>query len=188
MAAVPAHVRTIRVDAVQAGDRDGRPRLRVHEVREDHRPRGALHWLHHAGDVIHPLEVTLTDSYPDVVIRAVEGRLDTTPYPNVCPDVVPGLQSLVGVSRARGFTRAVHERIGRSRGCTHVAALILAMGPVVRQGTVAACASFGPPDDALSGDPDSAAARPWFVNSCRARRGAGELHARRVTRPVPGER
>jgi len=188
VAAVPAYVRTIRVDAVEAGDRDGRLLLRVHGVLEDHRPRGAPDWLHDAGDVIYPLEGTLSVSYPDFVIRAVEGRLGTTPYPNVCPDAVPGLQSLVGVSRARGFTRAVHERIGRSRGCTHVAALILAMGPVVRQGTVAACASFGPPDDALSGDPDSAAARPWFVNSCRARRGAGELHARRVTRPVPGER
>jgi hypothetical protein len=61
----------------------------------------------------------------------------------------------------------VNERIGRARGCTHVAALILAMGPVVRQG---AGAAFG---FATPGDPRRT---PWFVNSCQAWREGGPLH------------
>lgn len=181
MPVAPAHVRTIRVDATEAGDIEGRPLLRVHGLLEDQRPRGIPDWLHHEGDVIHHMEVTLTVSFPDFIIRAVEGWMDTVPYPAVCPDAVPPLQSLVGVSVARGFTRAVNERIGRERGCTHVAALILAMGPVVRQGAVAAFDSAEPPRDTLAGDPDSdAAARPWFVNSCHAWREGGQLHARWV--------
>ena len=91
----------------------------------------------------------------------------TFPHPGVCPDALPPLQSLVGVAVGRGFTRAVNERIGRERGCTHVAALILAMGPVVRQG---AGAAFG------FATPRRSARDPWFVNSCQAWREGGPLH------------
>lgn len=133
------------------------------------------------------MEVTLHVSLPDFVIRAVEGRMDTVPYPAVCPDAVPPLQSLVGVSVARGFTRAVNERIGRERGCTHVAALILAMGPVVRQGAVAASTSPGSASGG-GGDPDAGADRPWFLNSCHAWRDGGRLHAEWVAHRVPADR
>jgi hypothetical protein len=66
----------------------------------------------------------------------------------------------------RGFTRAVNERIGRERGCTHVAALIQAMGPVVRQGAGAAFGFVKPGSGAM----------PWFINSCQAWREGGPLH------------
>jgi hypothetical protein len=184
-APLPAHIRTIQVDAIDVPDEGGARRLRVKGILEDRRPRGIPATIHHDGEVIHHLELTLVVRFPDHVIVAVEGEMATTPYPAICPDALPSLPSLVGLSVARGFTRAVNERLGRERGCTHLVALIHAMGPVVRQG---AGAAFGfaprdeprpavplerPPEDQRQGP----GAEPWFVNSCQAWRAGGPLHA-----------
>jgi DUF2889 family protein len=166
---LPVHVRTIRIDAakmVLEGETE-RAALRVHGSLEDRRPQGVPDWIQHDGDVIHHMEVTLTVTWPDLVVSAIDGVMRTFPHVGVCPDALPPLQGLVGVTVGRGFTRAVNERIGRERGCTHVAALILAMGPVVRQGAGAAFGFTAP------GDPHGP---PWFVNSCQAWREDGPLH------------
>jgi hypothetical protein len=165
---LPLHVRTIRIEAsdVMAGT-DGQPALRVRGTLEDRRPHGVPDWIQHDGDVIHHMEVTLTVTSPDLVVSAIDGVMRTFPHAGICPDALPPLQTLVGVAVGPGFTRAVNERIGRERGCTHVAALILAMGPVVRQG---AGAAFG-----FSSSRD-ARGTPWFVNSCQAWREGGPLH------------
>jgi hypothetical protein len=164
---LPVHVRTIRIEAVDiAGPADGRM-LRVGGSLEDRRPRGVPEGIQHDGEVIHHMEVVITVSWPDLVITGIEGAMGTFPHPGVCPEALPPLQSLVGVPVGRGFTRAVNERVGREQGCTHVTALILAMGPVVRQG---AGAAFG---FATPGDPRGT---PWFVNSCQAWREDGPLH------------
>jgi hypothetical protein len=164
---LPIHVRTIRIDAATIATDGDAGALRVHGSLEDRRPHGVPDWVQHDGDVIHHMEVTLTVSWPTLAVTAIEGSMRTFPHAGVCPDALPPLQSLVGVAVGPGFTRAVNQRIGRERGCTHVAALILAMGPVVRQG---AGAAFG---FATPGDPRGT---PWFVNSCQAWREGGPLH------------
>ena len=164
---LPVHVRTIRIDAVESAAGSAPVALRVHGSLEDRRPRGVPGWIQHDGDVIHHMEVTLTVGWPDLVVTAIDGAMRSFPHAGICPDALPPLQSLVGIAVGAGFTRAVNERIGRDRGCTHVAALILAMGPVVRQG---AGAAFG---FATPGDPRGT---PWFVNSCQAWREGGPLH------------
>lgn len=175
----PAHVRTIQIAGVDLDELEGERFLRVHGVLEDRRPRGVPDWLAHDGDVIHHMEVTLTVGYPDLVIRAIDGSMATFPHTGICPDALPPLQSLVGVSVTRGFTRAVNERIGRERGCTHIAALILAMGPVVRQAAGAAFGFGSRPRPGASPQvvPQATAqVSPWFINSCQAWREGGVLH------------
>jgi hypothetical protein len=164
---LPVHVRTIRIDAVETDTRPGSAGLRVHGVLEDRRPRGAPDWIQHDGDVIHHMAVTLHVAWPGLAITAVEGAMRTFPHPGICPDALPPLRSLIGVTIGQGFTRAVNERLGRERGCTHVVALILAMGPVVRQ---AAGAAFGFTATADRG------ATPWFIDTCQAWRRDGPLH------------
>ena len=169
---LPAHVRTIQIDAAELDPEDAPARLRVHGVLEDRRPRGVPDWLQHEGDVIHRMEVMLTVRHPDLTITAVETRMSAFPHPGICPDALPAVQSLVGLRVDRGFTRAVNERLGRDKGCTHLTALILAMGPVVRQGAGAAF-GFG-----RGRSPEGARERPWFINSCQAWREGGPLHTR----------
>jgi hypothetical protein len=176
---LPVHVRTITIDAVERAVAGAAACLRVRGVLEDRRPRGAPDGIGHRGDVIHDMEVVLSVSWPDLVIAAIQGTMRTFPYPPLCPDALPSLQSLVGVPVTRGFTRAVHERIGRARGCTHVVALIQAMGPVVRQG---AGSAFG------FVHPDGAADTPWFIDSCQAWRRHGPLHRQWLAREGAGER
>jgi hypothetical protein len=161
----PVHVRTIRVEAVEAGPDE----LLVTGSLVDERPRGGPRWFGvQAPRVIHHMTVALRVHYPDLVITGVEAGMETHPYV-VCPDAIPPLQGLVGLSVAQGFTRAVNERFGRAQGCAHVTALIHAMAPVVRQ---AAGAAFGHADD---GPPPKSDA-PWFLNTCQAWRENGPLH------------
>jgi hypothetical protein len=161
---LPAHVRTIEVEATAGQGPAGARLLRVHGRLVDRHPHGvpAAAGIAHDGDRIHDVEVVLTVGYPDFVVVAVEGRMRTVPYPTICPDALPPLDSLVGLSVTRGFTRALNERLGRERGCTHV---------VVRQGAGAAF-GFGSTEAA---DPGTG---PWFVNSCQAWREDGPLHQR----------
>jgi hypothetical protein len=172
---LPVHVRTIRIDAAEAASHDDVRALRVRGTLEDRRPHGVPDWIQHDGDVIHYMEVTLTVTWPELVLARVEGAMRTFPHAGVCPDALPPLQSLVGVAVGPGFTRAVNQRIGRERGCTHIAALILAMGPVVRQGAGAAF-GFTTPGDSHG--------TPWFVNSCQAWREGGALHQAWAARKI----
>jgi len=160
----PAHVRTIRVEAVE----DGAGGLLVTGTLADERPRGGDKWFGVEGPrVIHQMQLALRLRHPDLVITEVRGGMETHPY-RVCPDAVPPLQQLVGISVAHGFTRAVNERLGRQRGCAHLTALVHAMAPVVKQ---AAGVVFPEPETDAGGDGGL-----WVINTCQAWRENGALH------------
>lgn len=161
----PVHVRTIRVEAVQAGPHE----LEVTGRLLDERPRGRPRWTgDDGGPVIHDMTARLRVRYPDFVITAAEAAMAAHPY-TICPEALPPVGGLVGLSVARGFNRAVHERLGRERGCSHLTALILAMAPVVKQG---AGAAFRGERDAPRPSDDL-----WFINTCQAWREDGPLHS-----------
>ncbi|MBI4591226.1 MAG: DUF2889 domain-containing protein [Candidatus Rokubacteria bacterium] len=160
----PAHVRTIRVEATETGPNE----LQVTGTLLDERPRGERRWPGDDGaKVVHDMTVTLRVRYPDFVITKASGDMATHPY-TICPEAVPALEQLVGLSVARGFNRAVQERLGRERGCAHLTALVLAMAPVVKQGAGAA----------FRGERGAPAASDdlWFINTCQAWRQDGPLH------------
>ncbi|MBI3028839.1 MAG: DUF2889 domain-containing protein [Candidatus Rokubacteria bacterium] len=161
----PVHVRTIRVEAIESGPGE----LGVTGTLLDERPRGQVRWEGDDGArVIHDMTVTLRVRYPDFVITAARATMAAHPY-TICPEALPPVEQLVGLSVARGFVRAVQERLGRERGCAHLTALILAMAPVVKQGAGAA----------FRGERDAprAADDPWFINTCHAWREDGPLHS-----------
>ena len=162
---LPVHVRSIRVEAAE----DGLRQLVVTGTLVDERPRGGEKWFGVEGPrVIHRMQLSLRVRHPDLVITEVEGGMEAHPY-RICPDAVPSLQQLVGVSVRQGFTRAVNERLGRQRGCAHLTALIHAMAPVVKQ---AAGVAFASPDEPVV--PDERAL--WVIDTCQAWREDGVLH------------
>lgn len=160
----PVHVRTLRMEARKLGDSE----LEVRGTLLDERPDGGARWFEaEQRREIHRMTVTLRVRYPDFTVTQVSAEMATHPY-TICPDAVPALDRLVGLSVARGFNRAVQERIGREQGCAHLTALVLAMAPVVKQ---AAGAAFRANRDLPSEREDL-----WFINSCQAWRRDGPLH------------
>jgi hypothetical protein len=171
----PVHVRTITMDARRAGDAT----LEVSGRLVDERPQGAgVGWFGAVnGSIIHDMRVTLAVRHPDLVVTAVTAEMASHPY-SLCPDALDPLQQLVGLSIARGFTRALNERFGRQLGCAHLTALIHAMAPVVRQ---AIGPAFRNDDEIPRGGGET-----WFVNSCQAWKEGGLLHQRLAAGDVEG--
>lgn len=156
------HVRTIRVEIASVGSDE----LEVTGTLVDERPGANPAWFGAPPPrVIHDMRLTLRVRHPDLAITGVRSEMASHPY-TICPEALPPLQQLVGLSIARGFTREVNERFGRQRGCAHFTALIHAMAPAVRQGAGVAFPDLERP----------AEGGPWFVNTCHAWRESGPLH------------
>jgi DUF2889 family protein len=171
----PVHVRTLTMEARRAGAE----LLEVTGRLVDQRPQGpGIGWFGAAdGSIIHDMRVTVYVRHPDLVITAVTADMASHPY-SLCPDAVEPLQQLVGLSIARGFTRALNERFGRQLGCAHLTALIQAMAPVVRQ-------AVGPAFREYEEIPNGAG-ETWFVNTCQAWKEGGLLHQRLAAGDLEG--
>lgn len=169
------HVRTLTIEARRAGAAT----LEVSGRLVDERPQGpGVGWFGSVnGSVIHDMRVRLGVRHPDLVITAVAAEMASHPY-SLCPDAVEPLQQLVGLSIARGFTRAVNERFGRQLGCAHLTALIQAMAPVVRQ-------AVGPAFREHDEIPRTGG-ETWFVNTCQAWKEGGLLHQRLAAGDLEG--
>ena len=71
-----------------------------------------------AGSALHHMQLRVTlDSKR--VIQALVAAMPSTPY-ETCASVQPNFQRLVGLSLARGFRKALRERLGGVDGCTHI--------------------------------------------------------------------
>jgi hypothetical protein len=171
---IPLHTRTIRMDAVRVTENE----LEVTGHLVDERPEPEDWFGVPSGLVIHDMRVTLRVRHPDLVVTAASAVMQARPY-TICTDAVAPLQRLVGLSVARGFTRAVNERLGRAQGCAHLTALVHAIAPVVRQAAGVAFRATPVPDPTTD---------LWFVNTCQAWREGGPLHTRLVANDVDGLR
>ena len=89
----------------------------------DHRPRGILHHV----------SVQLLIGPPELTIHDIDVDMISVPRPH-CAEIVRSYDRLKGVAVKSGFTVKVKELMGGPKGCSHVTALIVAMGPTVVQG------------------------------------------------------
>lgn len=125
-----------------------------------------------AGETMHQLSLKLIIDN-DYAIHAAEARTTTAPWP-VCGETDPAYRQLIGLRIGPGFSQQVRERLGGSRGCTHLTDLLGQLANTYMQ------ASW--PDRmkrlwALDADP-----RRWpdlralqFVGQCHAWREDGEV-------------
>jgi hypothetical protein len=86
---------------------------------------------------IHDLVARIWVQGPDLTIFAAEAVMDQIPR-EMCPEVLPGVQKLVGLKIVTGFTQKVKDLIGDVKGCSHLTNLFLALWPVAVQGYWAA--------------------------------------------------
>ena len=160
--APPVHVRTIRVEVAPVGTEE----LQITATLVDERPGDNPRWFGaEPPRVIHDMRLRLRVRHPGLVITQARAEMASHHY-TICPEALPPLGQLVGLSISRGFTREVNERFGRERGCAHFTALIHAMAPAVRQGAGVAFPEHERPVEGA----------PWFVDTCQAWRENGPLH------------
>ena len=83
------------------------------------------------GSALHNMQLRLTlDRQRSIV--ALVSAMPSTPYEG-CAEVNPNFQALVGLSMARGFRKALREKLDGVAGCTHVLALLDAMAAAAVQ-------------------------------------------------------
>jgi hypothetical protein len=148
----PTHRRTITIESF---DVDGGYELVGRLV--DERPWAA------DGDtaVLHDMRLRLRIDAERLTITDVAAEMASYPHKE-CPSIEPACRSLIGLSITRGYTRAVQERLGRQRGCSHLEFLARALGPAAIQALSSAARRRG-----VRGRPDSQGAGPsWLTDTC----------------------
>lgn len=124
---LPIHQRSYQTEAFDEGDGIMRVTGRLTDTKALGLGKGDGEPL-----VIHDMSVSLYVQAETFEILRVESAMHVHPYPE-CPGVLAAYDQLVGRSVARGYSRAVKELFGGPSGCSHVGALLIAMGPVVVQ-------------------------------------------------------
>lgn len=74
------------------------------------------------GTPIHQMWMRLTVD-DKLTVQAVEAVTEHSPY-NACGSITPQFQQLVGLRIGPGWTRAVKDRLGGPKGCTHLVELL----------------------------------------------------------------
>jgi hypothetical protein len=127
-----------------------------------------------AGELIHHLALRVL-SDDDYTIRDASAETMAAPWP-ACSDIAADYRKLIGLRIGPGFTRAVRELLGGTRGCTHLSDLLGQVGNTYMQ------ASFPERLARQRGSADDP--RAWtdagtlaFVDGCHAWRKDGAVLA-----------
>jgi hypothetical protein len=88
------------------------------------------------------------------------------PYPGHCDEHGDAYRALVGLNLLKGFRQAVHERLGRIVGCTHLTELTQVLPTAVVQ------AFAGDVLKTREGESDQ---RPFQIDGCHALRADGAV-------------
>lgn len=152
---IPTHRRTIVIESFDTDDSyllcasltDERPWADGEELIRD----------------VHAMTLDVTVDKKTFVVTDAHAEMTRTPHME-CNAIEPAFRNLIGLSVTRGFNRAVQERLGRQRGCTHLEFLARAIGPAVIQ-TMASASSRRAGAAGISRtvkeDSDS-----WLTNTC----------------------
>src|SRR5262249_21172853 len=88
--------------------------------------------------VVHDMAVKLEVDYPSLHIRNIQPAMSAFPFApspatggESCPDRLPDVQRLVGVSLRDADGPTLIDRVGGPRGCFHIFTLLRLLGPTV---------------------------------------------------------
>lgn len=159
----PLHRRAVQVDAFQR--EDGLFELEARLTDTKSYPVEILGTAREPGDPVHDmvLRITLDDRY--TIVAAVADSI-SVPIPGTCDVIGPRYERLVGLNLLRGFRKAVHDRLGRTQGCTHLTELTAVLP------TAALQAFAHLTRHASQTDPSEP---PFFIGHCHAYDRSGEV-------------
>ena len=130
--------------------------------------------------VIHDMVVELTVATDSFEIVDVSTKMNVHPYEQ-CTAVLNSYRQLIGLSIARGYSRKVRELFGGPSGCSHIGALLIALGPVAIQASWSLARLHDDPAvwSQLDLDPDDVERRMRLnTNTCHVWSEDGEQIAR----------
>lgn len=135
-----------------------------------------------AGDPIHEMRLLLTLD-ATLTITAATSQTLWMPYAGACDQHGDAYARLTGLNLMKGFRQAVQERLGGTRGCTHLTELCQVLPTAVIQ------AMAGSVIDTREGDADGNP--PFQLDRCHALRRDGATVAKFYPRwhltPEPAE-
>lgn len=166
------HTRTIRMSTFAVDETHILSTGHFQDVR--HFPSSDCAGRSYCAGTLHDLEIHVLLKTPEMVIEDIEVFVNTVPRQD-CTTLSRSLDSVVGLSIARGFTNKVKELSGGTRGCTHLVHLLSTMAPAILQGYWAAtdCRKDRTEEEARNHAASSAA---FLKNSCYAWREDGEAY------------
>ncbi len=130
--------------------------------------------------VIHDMVVEMIVDGATFEIRDIATTMNVHPY-GQCTSILESYRQLVGLSIARGYSRKVKELFGGPGGCSHVGALLIALGPVAIQASWGMARLHADPSDwsGVDTDPaDTARRLKLNMNTCHVWREDGDQIAR----------
>ncbi len=113
------------------------------------------------------LRLTIDD---DMLVHGAVAATDASPYP-VCRTAPPSVEQVVGLRIGGGWSRAIKERLGGTRSCTHLMEMLIPMGTAAFQTLYPSLKNVGIKLD-QSG-------RPVLIDSCLAMSSSGGVVAMR---------
>jgi len=121
----------------------------------DNAERGTIN----SGEAIHDISirVTLND---DMTVQSAEAVIDQGPF-TICGDICLSFDSLIGLSIKPGWRKGVLQRLGGTKGCTHLVDMLL--GPIAATAwqTVSSARQS-------RGSSSKESRKPSLLNSCHA--------------------
>jgi len=121
----------------------------------DNVDRGAIN----SGEPIHKMWLRLTVD-DDLKVHEAEAATDAGPF-TICGDITPSFKLLEGLTIGRGWRKTVLERLGRTKGCTHLTDMLTGQMAVVAFQTVT-------PAREKRGAASSNGDKPGLLDSCHA--------------------
>ncbi len=117
------------------------------------------------GQPLHEMWIRLTVDL-DLYVRDAVASTEAAPYGD-CRSAPPSVAQVVGLNIGAGWVRAIKERLGGTRSCTHLTEMLVPMG-------TAAFQSIYPRLKNLTHVVDKTG-RPTLIDSCMAMRSEGTV-------------
>lgn len=104
----------------------------IEGVISDHKPEHYGHMDERRADgMVHKMWIRMTID-TEFLIHDVAAWSEITPY-LTCQEVAPNFKALIGLRIGPGFNRKCKERVGGTRGCTHMVELLPQMATTAMQ-------------------------------------------------------
>jgi hypothetical protein len=166
------HTRSIRVDAYARDD--GLWDIEAELIDRKSKDFTLATGVRKVGEPVHEMRLAITI---DAKLNVLDARADSVwvPYPGYCEVIAPEYRKLIGLNLGKDFRRHVRERLGSTRGCTHLTELTNVLPSAAMQ---AFANEVYPTRDAAQTEHHADQQKPFQLDRCHALRSTGAAVAK----------